>query len=585
MRNYLSEIGDLLGEHRSRLVGLFLLFVFSAAFDLLGLGLIAPYLSLITSPGAVASGKMLAYLDDWMPADVPAILTLGCLLVAVFAAKLISVLVVSYRIHHISGLIEASLRSSLLKRYQAMPYGVWLQRNTSEYITAINSQVPIFVNRLVLAGLGAGSDCLVALVVLCFLAYTDWRAFLIIALMLSATAIVHDRMFRLHLGRIGAEQRVLATRMTAGVRNAMEGIKELRVLGAEPYFYERLHRDAVRWASGNAKAETVNRMPRYLTEFALICFVVLTVSLSWWLDGSTQHLTAVFGVFALGAMRLLPATNSLMSFISQLRIQRNLVHHLARDWRELPPAAVCLVEEGIGADELFVELKADAVHFRYPNVASDAINGISLSIRAGDSIAFVGASGSGKTTLADVLLGFLEPQSGEVRLNGRTFREDPRSLLDHVAYLPQHVFLLDDTLRCNVALGSEDSEIDNDRVWEALRKAQLAQLAKGLPNGIHTVIGDRGLRLSGGQRQRVSLARAFYFNKSIIVMDEATSALDVETEKEIVAQINILKGQITLIVIAHRLSTVEGCDRIFLLDNGRVAKSGCFIDVLGQRDS
>jgi ABC-type multidrug transport system fused ATPase/permease subunit len=585
MRNYLSEIGDLLGEHSSRLVGLFLLFVFSAVLDLLGLGLIAPYLSLITSPEAAASDKMLAYLDGWMPADVPAIFTLGWFLVAVFTAKMISALAVSYRIHHICGLIEASLRSSLLKRYQVMPYGVWLQRNTSEYITAINSQVPTFVNQLVSNGFRACSDCIVSIVVLLFLAYTDWRAFLIIALMLSVTVIVHDRLFRLRLGIIGVEQQLLATRMTTGVRHAMEGVKELRVLGAEQHFNERLHRDAIRWASGYAKAQTVNRMPRYLTEFVLICFVVLTVSLNWWLVGTTQHLTVVFGVFALGAMRLLPATNSLMGFISQLRLQRNLVQHLARDWRELPPAAQCMKEGRIGADELFIELKADSVHFRYPDMANDAINGISISIRAGESIAFIGASGSGKTTLADVLLGFLKPHSGEVLLNGRIFREDPRRLLDHVAYLPQHVFLLDDTLRANVALGCEDREIDNDRVREALGKAQLAQLTERLPKGIDTVIGDRGLRLSGGQRQRVSLARAFYFNKSIIILDEATSALDDETEKEIVDQINMMKGQITLIVIAHRLSSVKGCDRIYLLDNGRVTKSGCFVDVLGQGDS
>jgi ABC-type multidrug transport system fused ATPase/permease subunit len=524
---------------------------------------------------------MLGHLNKWLPTDYPVILILGWLLVAVFLAKLCAALFVNFRVHHLCGLIEASLRSNMLSRYQGMPYGLWLQRNTSEYITAVNAQVPTFVQMLVATGLRALSDGVVALVVLAFLAYTDWRAFLIILLMLGGIAFGYDRVFRVRLGKIGAEQRLLTIRMTTSVRHAMEGLKELRVLGVEPFFTEHLRQQANQFALRFAKSQTIGRMPRYLAEFGLIIFVVLTVTMTWWLVATTEQLTAVFGVFALGAMRLMPAASSLMAFTSQLRLQRNLVHHLAKDWRDLDQKASdhpCA--PAARSVEPFNELAVEALHFRYPGAREDAICGINLSLRAGESIAFIGTSGSGKTTLVDIMLGLLESQSGEILVNGKPLRDDRRRLLDHVAYLPQNVFLIDDTLRRNVALGTADEDIDDARVIEALRQAQLSELVERSPNGLDTFIGDRGVMISGGQRQRVSLARAFYYRKSIIVMDEATSALDHETEREIVEEINLLKGKTTLIVIAHRLSTVQDCDRIYKLEHGKIVQSGTFRQIV-----
>ena len=210
------------------------------------------------------------------------------------------------------------------------------------------------------------------------------------------------------------------------------------------------------------------------------------------------------------------------------------------------------------------------VCFSYPKTKQHALNGISLDIHANDSIGLIGSSGSGKTTLVDMLLGLLEPKSGEILFNGRPLNSCLDNLRSQVAYLPQEVFLIDDTLRKNVALGIEDSEIDNKKINRALKQARLSELVNIMPQGVDTMLGERGARLSGGQRQRIALARAFYHGRSILVMDESTSALDSETESEIIKEIKQLKGHITIIVIAHRLATVEHCDRIYRLEMGEI---------------
>ena len=209
---------------------------------------------------------------------------------------------------------------------------------------------------------------------------------------------------------------------------------------------------------------------------------------------------------------------------------------------------------------------------------------ISLEIRAGESIALIGPSGSGKTTLVDLLLGLLEPQQGEVRYNGKSIDTSLDEWRSNVAYLPQQVFLIDNTIRCNVALGCNETEIDDLKVCESLKKAKLSEFVDQLPQGIYTKIGERGVRISGGQRQRIALARAFYHERNVLVLDEATSALDYEIEQEIVDEIKHLKGEKTMIVIAHRLSTVRHCDRIYKLNQGKIIECGTPNEIINFDD-
>lgn len=584
MRSYIRDIKDLLHHYWRRFPPFFLLFLVSASMDIMGLSVLGPYIALVTMPESGAARSLSGFLEAWMPEGTAILVVLSWALVVIYGLKLIISLLVNFRIAHFGGQMDAYLRKELLRRFQAMPYGEWLQRNSSEYITAINSHVPTFIYHFLMPGMKAIADATVAVGVLVFLAYSDWRAFLVILSTLGLAAFVYDRLFRTRLARYGARQWQLQMNMMTGVRHAMEGIKELRVLGKEGYYNRILEKDAGEYAGLEARIVTINSMPANITQYMLILFIVLSVVIAWSVVGHTKNLAPVFGVFAFGALRLMPATNSLMIFGGHIRRQRKLIAQLAHDWRELGPD-VSITSTGYNVDQdgesVFDSLSAKNISFRYPNIREYALDDISLIIKSGESIGLIGASGSGKSTLVDVLMGLLKADAGQIRVNGRPLEEDPRRLLDHVAYLPQHVFLVDDTVRHNVALGVDEEDIDDERVLKALDQAELRQIIEELPEGVDTVIGDRGLRLSGGQRQRVSLARAFYHRKSIIVMDEATSALDNETEKEIVDEINLLKGKTTLIVIAHRLTTVKNCDRIYRLERGKIIESGSYEQVLG----
>ena len=275
-------------------------------------------------------------------------------------------------------------------------------------------------------------------------------------------------------------------------------------------------------------------------------------------------------------IRLKPVAISFVGGLTTLRFSRDSILRLAKDVRfaDNMPVNVSSTEGFNFQKTSFKDLRLRNVVFSYHNKQQLALEDISMKIQSGDSIGLIGLSGSGKTTLLDILLGLLEPQSGDIEFNGRQLQDNLEEWRSQVAYLPQQVFLIDNSMRCNVALGVEESVIDETKLREALRQARLSELVEQLPEGVDTILGERGVRLSGGQRQRVALARAFYHGRSVLVMDEATSALDNETEKEIVAEIQRLKGQKTMIVIAHRLTTVQHCDRIYRLEQGRIVEEG-----------
>jgi ABC-type bacteriocin/lantibiotic exporter with double-glycine peptidase domain len=271
-----------------------------------------------------------------------------------------------------------------------------------------------------------------------------------------------------------------------------------------------------------------------------------------------------------------------MQSLMQMRYGRDSVSRLFSDVTEIRKS-LNLPSKGDNikkVDEEFKALTLNQVSFLYPGSKYNALDEISLKIHAGESIGFIGPSGSGKTTLLDALLGLFEPQKGSIEFNGKNIKENLREWQSKVAYMPQQVFLIDGSLRENVTLGTNASEIDENKLYESLRQARLMDLVEKLPEGVNTILGERGIRFSGGQRQRVSLARAFYHDRNILVMDEATSSLDNATEKEIVDEIEQLKGTRTMIVIAHRLTTLKHCDRIYKLRDGKIVNVGSYNEII-----
>ena len=293
----------------------------------------------------------------------------------------------------------------------------------------------------------------------------------------------------------------------------------------------------------------------------------------------------MLGMFGVAAMRIAPSINQIIVSLGHLRFGRHGVSLLYKDIKKIKASGIYNKDNSKCTPnykyEEFRSLEIKSVSFKYEDMQTYAIRKISLNIKAGDSIGIIGPSGSGKTTLIDLLLGLLNPQEGNIFYNDSNVKDDYSQYLSQIAYLPQQVFMSDNTLLSNVALGTKSEDIDISKVNYALDKASLSSFVKQLPLGLDTVMGERGVRLSGGQRQRVALARAFYYDRSILVMDESTSALDHNTEQEIINEIKEIKGKKTMIVIAHRFTTIQHCDRIYKLEKGAIIDCGSYEEMIG----
>ena len=580
MIHYLRQIRYILGENWRKLPGLALLFLCSTLLDLVGIGLIGPYVALVIDPRTVDGrlGDVLIAMGAPREQQV-GLKLLGLVLVGVFLLKAVAAVGTHRAINRFSQQERARLQAILMRAYQQLPYTVFLQRNSSEYIHGITVLTSHFASVLQ-TGLRTVSDGILAIAIFLFLAWQNAMALALLAGLLLASISGYDRLFRSKLRRYGEQANVAATVMVRGVQEGIEGLKEVRILGKEDYFYRMVHQGARETARLGVLSQVISLAPRYMLEVTLVVFIASMVWLILLTGKDLQVLVPTLGMFALAAWRLMPAANTLSTSLIQLRYYRDSISRLDCDLQTVAHIRLEARESVKSDADVFRKLILERVQFTYPNARQPALKDISLEIRAGERIGLIGPSGSGKTTLVDLLLGLLEPQVGDLRYNDRPLKEALAQWRGQVAYLPQDVFLMDEQLRRNVALGVEDTEIDEERVNEALRQARLEEVVHQLSDGVYTLLGQRGVRLSGGQRQRVALARAFYHGRSILVMDESTSALDNDTEREIVDEIRQLKGQKTLIVIAHRLTTVQHCDRIYRLKNGAIVAQGTYESIV-----
>lgn len=576
MRKYIHEILVLLGTEKNRIPGILFLFLFASLLDLAGIGLIGPYVAMVSSP--TAADGIVSKLGSWidLPTDPNNLLIfMGLVLMGIFFVKAVTTIWINYVIVRFSEDQQIRLRSLLMKYYMSMPYTEYIGRNSSEYIHSIQTQVGQYANGAVNTILRTLSDGLVAFVILVFLAWTNPLALSLLVCLFGLFLIIYDVLFRKNIRMFGQKANIASTSMLQAIDEGIEGLKEVRILGCESYFQSKVDEGAANLAMYTTKTAVISSAPRYILEFIMVFFVVLLSVITIVLVQNVEQLLPTLAMFGVAAIRLLPAANALSTNLMRLRFYRDSVSKLYNDltansFDKITTQKNQLVQKQVP----FNDISLKNISFRYPAAKNDALHQLSMDIKCGESIGLIGSSGSGKTTLVDTLLGMLKPEMGEITFNGESLEESLAVWRSHVAYIPQQVFLIDNSLRKNVALGVEDSAIDEQRLTNALQMALLSELVEQLPNGVETMLGEKGVRLSGGQRQRVALARAFYHERDVLVLDEATSALDNETEREIVAEIQRLKGKKTMIVIAHRFSTVEHCDRIYKLDKGKIVAFG-----------
>jgi ATP-binding cassette, subfamily B, bacterial PglK len=546
--------------------------------DLIGIGLIGPFVALIIDPERFGRGRLeniISSVGLSFPGD-HFIRIVGISLLTVFFIKMVVGIYVNKTILGFSRKQENRLRSMLMEAYQNLPFEAYLGRNSSQYVYSIISLTSHFSSGVIVPALRTLSDGIVAIAILAMLAWSNPIALAALLFLLSSLILSYDRIFRRKAKLSGIKSNEAAIRVVQGVTEAMSGFKEIRVFGVERYFRELVNRNSEKQSYYGLMKLFIGLLPRYLMEFTLVLFIISFVLVALTFRDNLETLIPTLSMFGIAALRLVPAANTFSKSLVELRVNRDSINRIYTDLKWVREDKVAKSGPMVASERLqkFCDLSLQGVFFRYSGARVMALNGVSLKISSGEAIGFFGTSGSGKTTLIDIILGLLSPKDGEIRYNGLPLEETLENWRGHVAYLPQDICLLDDSLCHNVAFGQQGDKIDRIKVGIAIKQARLSTLVEEWPEGLDTRLGEHGVRLSGGQKQRVALARAFYHDRDVLILDEATSALDKITESEIVDEIQRLKGQRTVIVIAHRLDTLKYCDRVYRLENGCIVAEG-----------
>lgn len=589
MIHFLSKFLYVLQDRRKDLMVLIVLFLFVSFLEAFGTGMIGPFMSLATNPNSVNDNPWFHTIYKALSLSSPnqMIWIMGTGVMLLFYVKAFLSFSAQKAVFELGYKHQAEISSRLMRIYMAAPYTYHLSRNSAVLINNITMEADRFANGLMMPLLTSVSNAVVTFALIILLIYTNPIATLSIAGILL-TAFVFYRQFKDKLAHWGKDLSESREEMFRAINQGLGGLKETKVLGCEHYFEQQLDEHANRYSNSISASLGFSNLPRYMIEAFLITFLILFTFLFLTINkGSNQNLSAVLGVFALASIRLLPASTNLVGAVNGIKLNSYTLNKLYLDlkesesWsglgRETKLQSVSNQPHSISFQDRIV---LDQIVYSYPNAARNALEGVTLEIKKGESIGLIGRSGAGKTTLVDVILGLLEPQSGDILVDGSSVYTDLRAWQSMIGYVPQSIFLIDETLEKNIAFGVPDHLIDQRKLQKAIELSQLAELVEQLPQGTQTVIGERGVLLSGGQRQRVGIARVLYHEREILVFDEATAALDNETEALVTEAINSLGGVKTMIIIAHRLSTVEHCDCIYALEKGQVIKSGNYREVV-----
>lgn len=493
---------------------------------------------------------------------------------------------------------QAELSARLMQAHLAAPYTFHLTQNSASLIDKIINETDRFANGLMMPLLTSIANSIVIFALVGLLVRTNVSAVIIIGLVLIiGFAFIY--FLKGWLSRWGKDLSEARTEMIRTINHALGGLKETKVIGCEAYFEAHMQAQVEKFGRSAALATSFSNLPRFMIEAFLMTFLIIfTVLFVSSNQSSAENLSSVLGIFALASIRLLPAVSNLLSSINTVRFNTFALDQIYLDFKELSNYQE-LRETGSKRTSVFPSHHSDSfnallpfidcislknITYQYPGACRNSLENISLTIAKGQSIGLIGKSGAGKTTLVDIILGLLTPQTGDILVDGVSIYQNLRSWQNIIGYVPQSIFLVDDTLEKNIAFGVPDHLIDSERLQKAIYLAQLSELVDQLPQGTQTVVGERGVLLSGGQRQRVGIARALYHEREILVFDEATAALDNETESLVTEAIKSLSGVKTMIIIAHRLSTIEHCDRIYMLGQGQIIGAGGYTEV-ALRDS
>jgi ATP-binding cassette, subfamily B, bacterial PglK len=558
-------------QRRQAVVLLFLTFI-GMVLETLGLGLVIPVIALLTRPELATGYPIAQGMLTWLGNPTPAqLVTAGMMaLVVAHVGRVTFLGYLAWRQMGFACQQQAQLSERLFAIYLRQPYAFHLNRNSAQLIQNAVGEVRLFTFNVVIPATVLFTEGAIMAGMAAVLVIVEPAGAGVVVVSLGMAAWVFQRVVRRAIdSRAAVRQRHEGLRLQH-LQQGLGGAKDVKLLGREDDFladYARHNHETARIARFQLTLQQLPRLWLEILAVGALAALILTMRAR---GEDVAAIVPTLGLFAAAAFRLMPSVNRFMGAFQSLRFGAPVVETLYREIQ---------LEESVARKEIaarreFVDrIDLTGVDYTYPGAPAPALTSISLAIRRGESVGFVGASGSGKSTLVDIILGLLVPDAGRVEVDGRNIHPHVRTWQDNVGYVPQSIYLTDDSIRRNVAFGLPPGQIDDAAVTRALAAAQLDDLVTSLPDGLDTLVGERGIRLSGGQRQRIGIARALYGDPSVLVLDEATSALDMDTEREVMAAVAALRGAKTLLIVAHRLSTVEQCDRLYRLEDGRIAEA------------
>ena len=567
-------------KERSHAAFLMVMILIMAFLDTLGVASILPFIAVLGNPDLINTNNLLnAAFKAVGPLGVVTtqhfLFALGVLVFITLLVSLTFKALITYLQAHFVQMREYSIGRRLVEGYLHQPYSWFLNRNSSDLGKNILSEVEEVVGAGLSPMMVLITQSVLALALVTLLVFIDPQLALIVGITLSLSYTIIYRFMKNFIKRLGVERLDTNHWRFNAVNEAFGAIKEIKIGGLENTYIERFAKPAKIFAYNKALIQVISQVPRYFLEAIAFGGMLLLVLFLMSKNNGLTNALPIIALYAFAGYRMMPATQLIYTSVSQLRFISPAIDSLKADLNGLKLDNLKIDRNKF---QLNKDIKLRNIHYSYPNASRKALKNIQISIPVYSTVGLVGATGSGKTTTVDIILGLLEAQDGSLEVDGEIInKKNIRSWQRSIGYVPQQIYLADDTVAANIAFGSDPKDIDIDRVKRVSKIAKAHEfISNELPSQYQTSVGERGVRLSGGQRQRIGIARALYYNPKVLIFDEATSALDNLTEKEVMQAMHSIKKKITVILIAHRLSTVKECDIIYLLDAGELKGQGTF---------
>ena len=560
-------------QSKVRIPIMFVLGLIGTALEALGIGLVIPVMTTMSKATTGNSGSVLQPLFNFF--EIRAVGTMVGVavlcIVATYFAKNLYKLFYGYVAGRVGIYTNHQVTSQLFRSYLTRPYTFHLQRNSSDLLNSMQQEAGMTIG-LVGSVISLVQELLLASAVIWLMVYTEPVAAISTVTILVLGSLIYLKVTKPLITAFGQQRQKIQAPLTRYMLQGFGGVKDIKVLGRSNDFLNQYESQDMVVQNANLRYGILKSVAPMWTELLAMSGLTVVVWVMVWQNRPPDRIIPLLGLFVIATWRFVPTVNSVVNLTNSIRYSQPAVESVYKEFEYIKSQKDIVKTQIILKDK--VEMRN--LTFNYPNTVTPSLLDVNIVVRKGETVGFIGPSGAGKSTLVDVFLGLLPQTSGELLIDGIEMQKHNLEWQSTIGYVSQAIYLTDDTVRRNVAFGIAEADVDEVALERALKSAQLWDFIDGLPNKIHTIVGERGIRVSGGQRQRIGIARALYHEPQVLILDEATSSLDIETEAEVMTAIRALQGFKTILIVAHRLSTVQHCDRLYRIEDAKIVAEGSF---------